>query len=120
MGLKSSRQAGASVLTVIFFRAVVGVVGAIGMQIFPGLLEYQAALKAINKAKDEGGSVAQVRSTFDKMADVNMITSIKGKDLTITKNGDDTVVSFAYEKEYHLAGPAWLTMKYEGQSRPGR
>jgi hypothetical protein len=114
------RQAGASIITVIFILAVLGVVGAIGLQIFPGLLEYQAAVKAINKAKQEGGSVAQVRSTFDKMAEVNSISTITGKDLTITKNGDDTVVSFSYEKEYHLVGPAWLTMRYEGQSRPGR
>ena len=118
MGLKS-RQAGASLLTIIFFLAVLGVLGAIGLQIFPSVLEYQAALKAINKAKDEP-TVAAVRSSFDKAADINSISSIQGKDLTITKNGDQIQVSFAYEKEFHLAGPAWLTMKYEGQSRPGR
>ena len=118
MGLKS-RQAGASLFTIIFFLAVLGVLGAIGMQIFPGVLEYQAAVKAINKAKDEG-TVAAVRASFDKMADVNMISSISGKDLTITRNGDQTEVSFAYEKEFHLFGPAWLTLKYEGTSHPGR
>ena len=118
MGLKS-RQAGASILTVIFFLAVIGVIGAIGLQIFPGVIEYQAALKAINKAKDEN-TVANVRASFDKAADINSISSIQGKDLTITKNGDQTEVSFAYDREYHLLGPAWLTMKYEGQSHPGR
>jgi hypothetical protein len=118
MGLKS-RQAGASIMTVIFFLVVIGIVGAIGLQIFPGLIEYQAVLKAVNKAKDEN-TVTSVRNTFDKMADVNMISSITGKDLTITRNGDQVEVSFAYQKEYHLVGPAWLTMKYEGQSHPGR
>ena len=118
MGLRT-REAGASLLTVIFFLAVLGVIGAIGLQVFPSLLEYQAALKAINKAKDEP-TVAAVRTSFDKAADINRISSIQGKDLTITKNGDQIQVSFAYEKEFHLAGPAWLTMKYEGQSRPGR
>lgn len=118
MGLKS-RQAGASLFTIIFILAVLGVLGAIGMQIFPSVIEYQACLKAINKAKDEG-TVAAVRTSFDKAADINSISSIAGKDLTITKNGDQIEVSFAYEKEFHLAGPAWLTMKYEGHSRPGR
>jgi hypothetical protein len=118
MGLKS-RQAGASLFTVVFFLAVLGVLGAIGMQIFPSLIEYQASLKAINKAKDEA-SVAAVRSAFDKAADINSITSIQGKDLTINKVGDEFQVSFAYEKEFHLTGPAWLTMKYQGQSKPGR
>jgi hypothetical protein len=118
MGLKS-RQAGASVLTIIFILGVLGVVGAIGMQIFPSLIEYQAALKAINKAKDEP-TVAAVRNAFDKAADINSINSIAGKDLTVVKNGDQIQVSFAYEKEFHLAGPAWLTMKYVGESKPGR
>src|SRR3954469_1632844 len=108
MGLRS-RQTGASMLTVIFFLVVIGMLGFIGLQIFPGLIEYQAALKAINKAKDES-TVIGVRNSFDKMADVNMITSITGKDLTITRNGDGSNVSFSYQKEYHLVGPAWLTM----------
>jgi len=118
MGLKS-RQAGASMFTIVLFLAVLGVLGAIGMQVFPSAVEYQAALKAINKAKDES-TVAGVRTAFDKAADINSISSIQGKDLTVTKQGDTFLVSFAYEKEFHLAGPAWLTMKYEGQSRPGR
>ena len=118
MGLRT-REAGASLLTVIFFLAVLGVIGAIGLQVFPSLLEYQASLKAINKAKDEP-TIAAVRTSFDKAADINMISSISGKDLTIVKNGDQIQVSFAYEKEFHLAGPAWLTMKYAGESKPGR
>jgi Domain of unknown function (DUF4845) len=113
------RQAGASLLTVIFIVGVLGVVGAIGLQIFPSLMEYQAAVRAINKAKDEG-TVAGVRSAFDRFGQVDDINSVRGKDLTIVKNGDQTEVSFAYDKEFHLVGPAWLTIKYVGQSRPGR
>lgn len=117
MGLK--RQAGASIFTLIFVLGVLGVLGAIGLQIFPSVIEYQAVLRAINKAKDEA-TVAAVRSSFDRFAQVDAITTITGKDLTITKAGDNVVVSFEYEKEFHLVGPAWLTMKYKGQSRPGR
>lgn len=118
MGLKS-RQAGASIITIIFILAVLGVVGAIGMQAFPSVVEYQAALRAINKAKDEA-TVPGVRAAFDRMAQVDDIRSITGKDLTVNKQGDNMIVSFAYNKEFHLAGPAWLTLKYEGHSRPGR
>jgi hypothetical protein len=114
-----SRQRGISLITLIFFLAVIGAVGAVGMRAFPSILEYQAALKAINRAKDEA-TVAAVRAAFDRSADVDNITSIAGKDLEVTKDGDKVVVSFAYEKEYHLFGPAWLTLKYEGSSRPGR
>jgi hypothetical protein len=118
MALKS-RQAGMSIITLIFILAVLGGVGAVALQAFPSVMEYQAALRAINKARTEG-TVAAVRGAFDRFAQVDDIRSITGKDLEVTKNGDDIVVSFAYEKEFHMFGPAWLTLKYQGQSKPGR
>jgi hypothetical protein len=114
-----SRQAGMSIITLIFILAVLGAVGAVALKAFPSVLEYQAALRAINKAKNEG-TVGAVRGAFDRFAQVDDIQSITGKDLEVTKNGDEIVVSFAYEKEFHMFGPAWLTLKYQGQSRPGR
>ncbi|RYF68293.1 MAG: DUF4845 domain-containing protein [Comamonadaceae bacterium] len=114
-----SKQRGLSFLMLIFVVAVLAVVGLVGMQAFPTVLEYQAAVKAINKAK-EGGTVQEVRSLFDRAAQVDNITSIKGSDLEVAKSGDATTVSFAYDKEFHLFGPAFLTLKYQAQSRPGR
>ena len=113
------RQRGISFFTVIFIMAVLAAVGLVAVQAFPSVIEYQAALKAINKAK-EGATVAEVRSIFDKAADIDTITAIKGRDLEIAKEGDQVVISFAYDKEYHLFGPAWLTLKYRGTSRPSR
>jgi len=115
----NSRQAGMSIITLIFILAVLAAVGAVALQAFPSVIEYQAALRAINKAKNEG-SVASVRAAFDRSADIDSITSIKGRDLEITKDGDQVVVAFAYQKEFHMFGPAWLTLKYEGRSHPGR
>jgi sensor histidine kinase regulating citrate/malate metabolism len=114
-----SRQRGISFITLIFILAVLGGLGAVVLQTLPSFLEYQATIKAVNKAK-EGATVAEVRNIFDKAAQVDDITSITGKDLEVTKNGDQVVVAFSYQKEFHLFGPAWLLMKYAGQSRPGR
>lgn len=114
-----SRQRGISFFTLIFILAVLGGVGAVVLKVLPSFLEYQAVIKAVNRAKD-GTTVAEVRGSFDRAAQVDNITSITGKDLTVTKNGDQVVVGFSYQKEFPLFGPAWLLMKYEGQSRPGR
>jgi hypothetical protein len=54
---------------------------------------------------------------FDKQASVDDIKTISGKDVDVTKEGDKVVVSFAYEREIHLAGPAYLTLKYAGRSK---
>lgn len=114
-----SRQQGMSIITLIFILAVLGAVGAVALKAFPSVLEYQAALKAINRAKNEG-SIPGVRAAFDRAADIDSITSIKGSDLEVTKEGDQFIVGFAYQKEFHMFGPAWLTLKYQGQSQRGR
>lgn len=114
-----SLQRGMSMFTVLFVLVVIGGVGAVLLQAFPSIVEYQAALKAINKAKNES-TVANVRTAFDRAAEIDNITSITGKDLEVTKNGEEVVVAFAYQKEFKLFGPAWLTLKYAGTSHPGR
>ena len=66
---------------------------------------------------DDGTSVADVRAIFNRAADIEGFTAIGGKDLEVSKEGDQIVVAFAYNKEIHLAGPAYLLMKYTGRSR---
>jgi hypothetical protein len=114
-----SRQRGASIITIIFILAVFGAIGAVALEAFPSFLEYQAALKAVNKARDET-TVAGVRAAFDRAAQIDDIRSITGKDLEVAKDGDKVVVSFAYNKEFHMFGPAFLLLKYAGTSRQGR
>jgi hypothetical protein len=114
-----SRQRGISIVTLIFILAILAAVGSVVFKALPSALEYQAILKAVDRAKNEG-TPAAVRTAFDRSADIDNITSIKGKDLTVGKEGEQTVVSFSYTKEFHMFGPAWLLMKYDGRSRPGR
>jgi hypothetical protein len=111
-----SRQRGVSFLGLLFVGGLLAVTGVVLAQVMPTLLEYKAVDKAVNKAKD-GGSVAEVRNLFDKAAQIDDIKSISGKDLEVTKEGDKVVVRFAYEREIHLTGPVWLTLKYTGRSK---
>lgn len=108
-------QRGVSLFGMLFVAAFVGVTGVIAAQVAPTAIEYQAVLKAAKKAAT-GTTVLEVRSIFDKAASVDNITSISGKDIEVTKENDTVIVSFAYEREIHLAGPAFLTLKYAGNS----
>lgn len=111
-----SRQRGISFIGLLFVGGIIAVTGVVLAQVAPTLIEYQAVNKAVNKAK-EGGTVPEVRSIFDKAASIDDIKSISGKNLEVTKEGDKVVVHFAYEREIHLTGPAWLTLKYTGRSK---
>ena len=110
------RQRGISFIGLLFVGGVLAVTGVVGAQIFPTFLEYQAVLKAAKKAS-AGSTVPEIRTIFDKAASIDSITSVKGADLDITKDGDAIVVGFAYEREIHLAGPAFLTLKYSGRTK---
>src|SRR4051812_49179084 len=114
-----SGQSGISFFGLVFVLALLVSAAVLGAQAFPTVIEYQAVLKAVQKASG-GGTVAQVRQIFQKAADIDNISSINANDLEVTKEGDQVVVKFAYNREIHMFGPAFLLLKYSGQSKPGR
>lgn len=115
MKLKRQQQ-GLTFVGLIIVGTLLALAGIVAAQVFPTYLEYVAVQKAVQKAA-EGGTVAEVRSIFDKAATIDDIRTISGKDLTVGKQGDRVVVSFDYVREIHLAGPGWLVMKYKGSSQ---
>ena len=116
MSRQKSRQRGLSFLGLLFFGVILAMIGVVGAQVFPTFLEFQAIGKAAKKAS-LGNSVPEVRNLFDKAAAIDDFKAVTGKDIEVTKEGDKIVVAFAYQREIHLAGPAFLTLKYAGNSK---
>ena len=110
------KQRGITFVGVIVVGAVLVFGTVTAMQVFPTYIEFLAIQKATKKAST-GSTVPEVRSIFDKAAQIDDITTISGKDLEVGKQGDKVVVSFAYQREIHLGGPAFLVMKYQGSSQ---
>jgi len=115
MSVGRSSQRGMSFITLVLMAALIVSVLAVGAQVVPTGIEYVAAKRAIDRAKS-GNTVAEIQQAFDRSAAIDDITSITGKDLDIRKNGDKIIVSFAYVREIHLIGPAYLVMKYSAQT----
>lgn len=111
-----SGQRGFSMFGFLFVGIVLVVVGILAAQVAPTAFEYQAVTKAARKAS-EGSTVDEVRLIFDKIASVDNIKSITGKDIEVAKENDKVIVSFEYQREIHLMGPAYLMLKYAGSSR---
>lgn len=110
-------QRGISFIGLLFVGIVVASVGILTAQVVPTLIELQAITKAANKAAAEGSTVVEIRTIFNNAATIDDITSISSKDLEITKEGDKAVVAFAYTREIHMFGPAYLLLKYNGRSK---
>lgn len=112
-----SRQRGITFLGIVFVGIVVGVVGVVAAQVVPTVMEYQAILKAAQRAGESASTVAEIRAAFDRSKSADYFEAVSGKDLVISKENDKIVVEFAYDKEIHLAGPAFLVMKYRGRTK---
>jgi len=113
-----NKQSGVSLTGLIFILAIGGLIAVLAMKLVPSVTEYMAVKKAIVAAKTASTTPAEVRTSFDKNAEIGYITSISGKDLEITQNNGAIEVSFAYEKKIPLVGPASLLLDFEGSTAP--
>jgi hypothetical protein len=113
------RQRGVTLFGLMFWAIVVGFLALLTMRVLPTLNEYFTIQKAVTKVAHEGGTtVPEIRTAFDRQRDIEYsIQSISSKDLSITKENDKIVVSFAYDKEIELFSPVFLLIKYEGRSK---
>lgn len=109
------RQTGLSFFSLLIVVIVLACAGVLIAQVIPTVIEYQAVVKAVRKAKSAGGP-QEIRSQFDKYADVENIKSITGKELEVVRQDDGFAIRFAYEREIHMVGPAYLLLKYRGDS----
>ena len=112
----TQRYRGITLIGLLFWGAIIAFVVVIGMQAVPAVQESYAVQRAVDKAARAGDTVGDIRTAFDKMAEVDYIETISGKDLSITKVDGRIVVSYAYAKEIHLFGPAYLALKFAGHS----
>jgi len=114
-----TRQRGVTMFGLMLWAILIGFLALIGMRVLPTLNEYFTIQRTVNKIAAEGAStVAEVRNAFEKQKDIEYaITSIRGKDLVITKENDRVVIGFAYDKEIELMNPVFILIKYEGRSK---
>lgn len=112
----SSRQRGITLVGLIFVMAVLGAIGVLGLKVVPTVVEYYSIKKAVASARTAGSTAPEIRAAFDRQTDVGYIDSISGKDLEISKNGDQIEISFAYPKKIPLFGPASLLIEYAGST----
>ncbi|HNJ82720.1 MAG TPA: DUF4845 domain-containing protein [Piscinibacter sp.] len=115
----SRRQRGVTLFGLMFWAILIGITALVVMRVLPTVNEYYTIQRAVDKIAKEGGTtVPEIRAAFEKQKQIEYsISSIGAKDLQITKENEQVVVSFAYDKEIELMPPVYLLIKYEGRSK---
>ena len=117
-----SRQRGLSLVGVIVVGMIVVLLLILGFKIVPAVTEYLAVDRAVNKIRNEGSTVPEIRAAFGRYATIDDIKSIQAKDLDITKDGDKIVISYAYAYPVQILDNVRLVIDFAGSTkdRPSR
>jgi len=118
--LTHRKQKGITLVGLIIVLAIIGLIAVLAMKVAPTVMEYFSIKKAIVSVKTAGGGIPEMRSAFNRQAEVGYIDAISGKDLEIIKNGDDVEINFAYQKVIPLVGPVSLLIDYAGSTNENR
>lgn len=112
-------QRGITLIGLVLWGIVIGAIALVVLKVFPTVNEYWTILRAVNKIAGENPSTVQeVRSAFERQKEIEYsISSIDGKDLAVTKENEQLVIRFAYDKEVELVSPVFLLIKYRGEGK---
>ncbi|MCA6216813.1 DUF4845 domain-containing protein [Ideonella sp. B7] len=113
------RQRGLSLLGLLFWAVLVGMLAVLAMKVLPTMNEYFTIQRAVQKIADSGTNTApEIRKAFQAQQDVEYsISTIGADDLQIDTSGDHVKISFAYDKQIELFDPVYLLIKYHGGNR---
>ena len=111
-------QRGVALSGLIFWGVVIAMVAILGMKVVPTTVEYYKILKDAKATVNQVGpeaTVPDVRRTFDKFAEIDML-DFKSTDLDVSKDGGKIVIEFAYEKRIPLFWNVSLLIDYKGST----
>lgn len=111
-------QRGVALSGLIFWGIILVLVAVLGMKVAPTAIEYFKILKdskAVVAQVGPDATVADVRKSFDKFAEIDML-EFSGNQLDISKDGGKIVIEFAYEKRVHLFWNVSLLIDYKGST----
>jgi hypothetical protein len=113
-------QRGISLNVLMLGGFVLALASLLAMKAIPPWIEYGNLVKAVKGTATDGSlkdaSLAKVREAFTRRADMDDVKSVTAKDLEITKEGGELVISFKYESKVPLFHNVSLVFDFEGSS----
>jgi cytochrome oxidase assembly protein ShyY1 len=112
-------ERGITLIGLLLWAILIAFVALMLVRAMPTVNEFATIQRAVRKIAREGPTtVPEIRAAFDRQREVEYsIVSITGKDLQVTKENDEVVIRFAYDKELEILAPVYLLIKYEGSSK---
>lgn len=114
------KQQGATVLGMIFIAGLVVAGAILAAKLAPAYIEFMSVKKILNSMATSGDlktmSPKELKTSFFKRADIDNVRSVKPEDLTITREGNETVVSVEYSIKVPVAANLSACMDFSASS----
>jgi hypothetical protein len=112
------KQMGVTLFGMLIICIVIVFVAVGGLKVLPAYIEYFHIKKAVSGIVQSGearkSTPAEIRAAFERRRAIDDFEAVTGKDLEIVKEGNETVVSFAYPKRIALFANVNLVIDFAG------
>lgn len=108
-------QQGLSLIGLLIVGGLLAFALLLAFRSVPAVTEYMAIQRVIKAVADEGnqgGTMADLRRSFDRRANIDDISTITGRDLDIYKQGGMVVIEAEYERRVPIAGNVSLLFEF--------
>ena len=115
-----NKQKGITVVGMLLVAGLVFFVLLIAMKIVPSYIEYWSVKKVLNAMSSDAAlqnmSSKEARASFDRRAQIDNITAVKGEELEISKEGGEMVVTANYSVKTPLFGNLSACMDFNAST----
>ncbi len=117
MAMRAS-QRGLSMIGFLFVSTVLVIVALLTFRMLPSYIEYYTIQRALEGALADSNdlSVATIRRAMDRRLAADYADAVQGKDVEVSKVGNEITASVAWEKKLHVAGNVSLVLEFEAQA----
>lgn len=119
-GMAMKKQLGATVVGMLFIAALVGSGLILVAKLVPAYLEFVSVKKILSSMATSGDlktmSPKELQASFFKRADVGDIKNVKPEDLTISRDGNLSVIAVEYSVKVPVAANISACMDFTASS----
>ena len=115
-----NRQRGLSLLGLIITAGVLVFFALVGFKLLPSYIEFwtvQRIVSDLGRSPElRGGTVLSVQNAFDRRATIDNVTSVKGKDLEVSKVGDGFEIVASWSSRVPLFGNVNACLDFDAKN----
>lgn len=115
-----TQQRGATMIGMVLIAAGVVFFAVMALKLVPAYIDYatiQNHLRELARAPDtRGASPAEIMAAFNRRAQIDNITAVDGRDLDISSEGGEVVLSAVYSTRIKLVGNISACIDFDASS----